>query len=136
MKKVKEYLDKHLISKGKTSCELKKDGHYCVHGHWVYPEDYYVNFGFNDFMNLSNSERLNYKSPDHISITINNETIIVGNMSVDGKWSRYHYLQTYKHIPRGEADEFGYYRRSTEDEIIKYIDDFYQKIVKNEQWIK
>lgn len=131
MKKVKEYLDTNLFSQGESSCELKKNGHFCVQGHWIYPQNWHGNFGVEEFMNLSQKERKKYKAPDHISVTINNETIIVGNMSVGGIWSRYHYLQTYEHIPRGEPDKFGYYARSTEDEIIEYIDDFYQKIISN-----
>lgn len=132
MKKVKEWLDKNLIMVGESSCELRNNGHYCVHGQWIYPKNWYGNLGFDNFMNLSNEERLNYKSPDHISVNINNETIIVGNMSVDGVWSRYHYLQTYEHIPRGEPDEHGYYKRSTDEEIIEYINSFLQLIKKNE----
>jgi hypothetical protein len=68
MKKVKEYLDKNLFSIGDHFCELKKNGHYCVHGQWVYPKNWYGNFSFEDFMNLSEKERLDYKSPDHILV--------------------------------------------------------------------
>ena len=32
--------------------------------------------------------------------------------------------QHQQHIPRGEADEYGYYARSTDEEIIKYISSF------------
>ena len=130
MKKVKEYLDANLFLIGESSVTEKKNGHYGVQGTWNYPENWYVNFGFDEFYKLSEEDRKNYKCPDHISVTINNETIIVGNISVDGVWSKYHYLQTYEHIPRGEADNNGYYARSTEDEIVKYIDNYFSRIKK------
>jgi hypothetical protein len=48
---------------------------------------------------------------------------------IDGKSvSKYGYLQTYEHIPRGEADENGYYRRSTDEEIIRYLSEYLDKI--------
>ncbi len=125
MKKVKEYLDNILYRVGESSWELKNNGHFCVHGHWEYPENWHAKMSYDDFAKLTIEERQSYKTPDHISITINNETIIVGNISADDVWSRYHYLQTYQHIPRGEADEWGYYARSTEDE-------YYNKIKNNE----
>jgi hypothetical protein len=43
-------------------------------------------------LQITDDEKLNYKSSVHISININNENIIVGNMSIDGIWNRYHYL--------------------------------------------
>jgi len=129
MKKVKEYLDKNLIPIGVSSFELKENGHYCVLGEWTYPDDWRKNSDISDIIN---------KAPDHISVNVNNETIIVGNMSVDGVWSRYHFLQTYEYLPRVEPDEYGYYCRSTEEEIIAYIDDFYKRIKarKNEGTLK
>lgn len=52
---------------------------------------------------------------------------------IDGKSvSKYSYLQTYEHIPRGEPDINGYYARSTNEEIIKYIDG-YLKIIKEKE---
>ena len=48
---------------------------------------------------------------------------------IDGKSvSDYGYLQTYEHIPRGLPDKLGYYARSTDEEIIHYLDRFYQQI--------
>ena len=126
MKKVKEYCDKYLYSVGDNTCDLKANSHYCVHGAFVYPKNW-KGSNFEDVLDK------NYKCSDHISITINNETIIVGNISVDGIWSIYHYLQTYAHIPRGEADINGYYRRSTGDEIIRYIDGYLQQIKKRQR---
>lgn len=130
MKEVKKYLDSNLFTIGKSSIIKKKNGHYGVCGSWEYPQNYHLhaNSSINKWNELSNEERKNYKAPDHISININNETIIVGNMSVDGEWSKYHYLQTYEHIPRGEADQWGYFARSTEKEIIQYIDSYFKKI--------
>jgi len=122
MKKVKEYLDKNLIaSEGPHSCELKENGHYGVQGHWVYPKDY-----------DPSKYDLELPSRDHMSIIINNETILVGNMSAGGKWSTYNYLQTYEHIPRGKSDDNGYYARSTESEVIKYLDSYFKIIIANE----
>lgn len=121
MKKVKEYLDRNLIRDGKSTCYQKDNGHYSVQGSWYYPKEW-----------KQNKIQISFdSSPDHIQITINNETIIVGNMSVDNKWSHYHQLQTYQQIERGLPDDFGYYARSTEDEIIRYIDTFLQKIIEN-----
>lgn len=118
MRKVKEYLDKNLFPDYEGSCEMKPNGHYDVQGLWEYPKDWRTKTPFTP----------ESPDPDHMSIQINNETILVGNMSVNGVWSQYSYLQTYEHIPRGEADENGYYRRSTEDEVLKYISEFYDKI--------
>jgi len=130
MREVMNYLDMHLIRESEVSCTIKPNGHYNVQGNWSYPPCWHDEFDFDKFSNLSESERLTYKSSDHASITINNETIIVGNMSVDGIWSKYHYLQTYEHIPRGEADVNGYYQRSTESEIIKYLKYYIEKLKK------
>jgi len=54
---------------------------------------------------------------------------IVGNIKVLDECSKYHYLQTYEHIPRGEPDKNGYYARSTEEEIIKYLDYYLVKLL-------
>ena len=50
---------------------LKPNGHYCIQGEWIYPKNYNT---------IS-------KSIDHASLTINNEKILVGNMSLNGQWS-------------------------------------------------
>lgn len=132
MKKVKEYLDEYFSPIGETSCIIKDNGYYKVSGSWEYPENIHDKFiKSNDFMKLSNEERLKYKSPENISIHINNETIII-NTIVDGIKNKYGYLQTYEHIPRGEPDVNGYYRRSTDEEIIQYIDKFYQQLKLNQ----
>jgi hypothetical protein len=123
MKNVKEYLDKNLFVVGETSCTLKSNGHYCVCGSWKYPKKWN---GHSIFYKSSDEDKKNSKDePDHISICINNEVVIVSNMCVNGIWSKYHYLQMYEHIPRNE--------RCTSDEIIKYIDEFFQLIKQNEK---
>lgn len=129
MIKVKEYLDANLFSKEKSSAEKKSNGHYQVFGHWVYPEGWNGEKNkFEEWCSLPEKDRKEFVPSNHISITINNETIIVGNIFIDGKCGPYHYLQTYEHIPRGEPDQHGYYARSTDEEIIKYIDERLQKI--------
>jgi len=57
-----------------------------------------------------------------VHITVNNETLQI-RCKIDGKYitTMYGYLQTYKHIPRGEPDKNGYYARSTDEEVIKFI---------------
>lgn len=133
MKKVKKYLDKNLFCTEKSICELKSNGHYGVQGSWVYPKNY--DEIYDKYSILIRQGEPNLKSPDHICVYINNETIIVGDISVNGIWSKYHYLQTYEHIPRGEADVNGYYQRSTEKEIIKYLDICLKLIKENEKRI-
>ena len=58
--------------------------------------------------------------------------IIINGKSV----SKYGYLQTYEHLPRIEPDENGYYVRSTDEEIIQYIDSFYKIISRKEKLIR
>ena len=131
MKKVKEYLDSICECIGKSTIELKDNGHYCVHGSWYY----YPRYPKKIFPMIKYRKYRKNKSIDtafidagHLIININNETIMVGNMRAGAQWSKYHYLQTYEHIPREEPDENGYYKRSTEEEIIQYIDTYYTKI--------
>jgi len=106
--KVKAYLDKHFRWDEPSTAELKEDGHYEVFGHWGYPFDYD-----------------NTYHPDkiyaYIGCICNNETLQIRS-GMNGKiigW--YGYLQTYKHIKRGEPDIHGYYARSTDEEVIKYL---------------
>ena len=62
---------------------------------------------------------------NRLRCSLNNKTLTI-DIILDGKLSGlYGYLQTYEHIPRGEPDKWGYYRRSTEEEIIKYLTQFY-----------
>ena len=61
----------------------------------------------------TDSQLKTWTSKDQITLSINNETLLIEMIIVDGKSvSKYGYLQTYKHIPRGEADINGYYQRS------------------------
>jgi hypothetical protein len=115
MLKVKEYLDEHFSRVGK--CSVEGSG---VYGSWVYPKGWEpIEIG---------------PDVDHISLHINNETMLTDRIYIDGKYvSKYSYLQTYQHIPRGEADGNGYYRRSTDDEVIRYIDSYLQQIKAREK---
>lgn len=132
MIKVKEYLDKYLFQCGECSAEIKSNGRYNVLGCWEYPKD----------IIKSEQERFygNYKNwepKDQMSFFINNETITIRMIIINGKSvSKYGYLQTYEHLPRIEPDENGYYVRSTDEEIIQYIDSFYKIISRKEKLIR
>ena len=121
MRKVKEYLDKYFFSVGTIETTERSNGHLGVYGCWQYPKD--------------------YKSIPHppapiisfISCSCNNETLQI-HMNINGKPVGYYgYLQTYEHIPRGLSDSHGYYARSTDEEVIKYIDTYYQQITRKEK---
>jgi len=128
MIKVKEWLDANFFYKDASTAELKENGHYNVSGYWGYP--YTIDMS-KDYIQLS--EPLKNK----IRIFCNNETLVICYIIINGKSvSKYGYLQTYEHIPRGEADDNGYYRRSTDEEIIKYLDDYFQQIRQIEKNIK
>jgi hypothetical protein len=133
MIKVKEWLDENLHPYGETEVKPGYNGHHGVFGAWRYPEDWH-GLSKDDTAGLTSEEtieRLKHP-PDHMYIHINNETALVGNMCVNEKWSIYNYIQTYEHIPRGEPDDNGYYARSTDEEVIKYLDGYLQAIKKNE----
>jgi len=111
MIKVKEYLDENFISYIQSSATLKDNGHYNVTGSWGYPKGY------------PKTENENW-----IVCHCNNETLQI-NVIIDGKGAGYYgYLQTYEHLPRNGPDQHGYYVRSTDEEVIRYIDQFYSKI--------
>lgn len=111
MIKVKEWLDTNFFGSGEAV--LKENGHYNVGGEYGFPKE-------------------RKSGEDYISVSINNETIIVGNMNVKGMKNLYNYLQTYEHLERGEPDENGYYKRSTDEEIIRYINTYYEKLIENQ----
>ena len=119
MLKVKEYLDRKF--KGDPDNHISGKG---VFGEWCYPHD--------DNLETNNERFMDGLPPkDRIVLSINNETIIVARIVINGKFcSKYHYLQTYKHIPRGEPDQHGYYARSTDEEVINYIDGYLQELIK------
>jgi hypothetical protein len=124
LKKVKEYLDKYFEPLDISTIGEKDNGHYCVHGSWVFERGdttaKYDENGSKDFTK--------------ISVNINNETIMFKLQMVNGEnVGKYSYLQTYKHIPRGEPDINGYYKRSTDDEIIQYIDNMIKSISREEK---
>lgn len=135
MNKVKEYLDINLFAGDKNSIELKDNGHCCVHGYWEYP----INISKDEDIRikdilLNDPTLKTYKPNDQIQLIINNETMLIRMIIINGvSISKYGYLQTYEHIPRGEPDNNGYYQRSTDEEIIKYIDGYLKQIKENER---
>jgi len=133
MKKIKEYLDEICGVDENSVIRLKDNGHYECFGHWVYPKNY-NGVGLRDWGKMTDEER--NITPDHMIISINNEKVIVGNMSVNNKWSIYNYLDVYEHLPRGEPDENGYYQRSTEEEVIRYIDSYYSQMDHRDKKLK
>lgn len=75
-----------------------------------------------------------------IRISINNETIRIDGWVNTGKDNNgtllfeelknqhYSYLQTYEHLPRDFQDQWGYYQRSTAEEVIRYITNLHNEI--------
>jgi hypothetical protein len=130
MIKVKEYLDKEfrqMWDAKEVVADLKKNGHYCVHGAWIYPHDF-------EYPPADDRRLGVIDLKDHIGVHINNETILLDRIVIDGVCpGKYGYLQTYEHIPRIGPDKNGYFARSTDEEVIRYIDKFLQHIKYNEQ---
>lgn len=115
MIKVKEFLDKEFISHYPSTAEIKKNGQYCVHGSWSYPTKEWND----DF---------------YIGCLSNNETLVFQGIIRNGKGiGLYGYLQTYLHIPRGEPDNYGYYARSTDEEIIQYLKSYMLDRIREEK---
>jgi len=138
MKKVMEFLDKHLIRSVEDkhySFELKDNGHYKVFGHWTYPKIDYKSENDRWNEHAKNEPTMKtWKSKDVISVSINNETLNIKAIIINGKSvSKYGYLQTYAHIPRTGPDIYGYYARSTEDEVIKYINSYLSLLQRKEK---
>ena len=125
MIKVKQFLDEHFDSITKSTSELKKGGHYCVHGQWKFPVFYTKVDGKNT--------HLTKISKFEIACFCNNETIQIHVLDDDKLIGRYGYLQTYQHIPRGEPDDFGYYQRSTDEEIIKYLKSYMMPFIREQK---
>lgn len=135
MIKVKEYLDKKYYSDGTNTSSLKSDGHYEVHGGWEYPkgitESESIRF---QTESKSNPQMINWVPKNQITCSCNNETLQIRMIIIDGKnVTKYGYLQTYKHISRGEPDKNGYYARSTNEEIIRYLDSYFVRIKSKER---
>jgi hypothetical protein len=121
MLKVKQFLDENFFSLEGSTAKLKQNGHYEVHGNWTFPSPDKEEFLFCDIFN----GRVRKNS---IWCSCNNETIRI-RVSINGKYTGlYDYLQTYEHIPRGEPDTNGYYRRSTDEEVIRYITTYVDQI--------
>ena len=117
MKKVIEFLNKHF--------ETGNDFHY------HFPLKKNMTFSIDEYLN--NIYQVNYGSKfspfkteeKALYCSINNETIWFIYKFRDEKLishlPNYSYLQTYKHLPRVYRDKYGYYVRSTDEEIINYI---------------
>lgn len=111
MIKVKEFLDENFKHK-ETVSYLKTDGHYYVDGAWLY--------------SIKQSKKIDYKDTPSkldncINCNCNDETLNI-NVIIEGKnVNQYNQFTTSLKIERGEADKFGYYKRSTDEEIINYI---------------
>jgi hypothetical protein len=144
MIKVKHFLDEHFDSTTKSTSELKKGGHYCVHGQWVFrvfytkinEENIIYSIGKKTRFSVLYNTHLTKISKFEIRCFCNNETIQIHVLD-DGKFvGRYGYLQTYQHIPRGEPDDFGYYQRSTDEEIIKYIESYMTPFIRDQKLIE
>lgn len=149
MIKVKDFLDNNFISNEPSTSTLKYNGNYSVFGSWTYHrldlvfDDEIIpivenrkilNGVFSDYNIFSNSNIKRNFVEFKIFCSCNNETIQV-HITENKKFiGLYGYFQTYLHIPRGEPDENGYYQRSTDEEIIKYLNSFiiprtrYQKL--------
>jgi predicted small secreted protein len=113
MIKVKEFLDKNFKHK-ETKSRIKSNGHYFVNGSWIY--------------NILQTKKLEFKKADKIGYLNNCITCICNdeklqiNIIIDGKnVNQYTSFTTSEDVERGEPDEFGYYSRSTDYEIINYI---------------
>lgn len=117
---VKEYLDKnfHTI---RSTADIKNNGHHNVQGDWVFPSPDNQEFYFDHEANM-------HLRKNWIGCTSNNETLRIDAVIGGRLVGYYGYLQTYEHIPRGEPDSHGYFARSTDEEIIRYIDGFVEMI--------
>lgn len=112
MRKVKEYLDENFHSTESSFNERNPNG---VFGEWSYPFPENIEYDVPDY-------EICPKTPKNIIHCICNNQTIQFRIMINGKSeSIYGYLQTYDHIPRGEPDKNGYYARSTDEEVIKYI---------------
>ncbi len=124
MIKVKEFLDANFIQIGECTAEIKSNGHYNVQGTWCYKWIEIIN---PHYIPKSQENENLYLMPEKmvefgITVSINNETMYGMHIVANGEYfGEYGYLQTYEHIPRGEPDDNGYYRRSTDVEIIRYL---------------
>jgi len=134
MRIVADWLDKNFNTEERQ--DISKKG---VNGIWVFPfpEDMvYVDSKFrnNEFVVIDN-QTVRKELPgfqklplNMISCHCNNQTIQF-RVIINGQYQKiYGYLQTYDHLPRGEPDTNGYYQRSTDEEVIKYIKSFKYKI--------
>lgn len=141
MIKVKEFLDKNFFQIQVSTSELKKNGHYCVHGQWMY-RIFYIKVN-NETIILDISKKsmsvfyntYSTISKFEISCFCNNETIQIHVIDNGKSIGKYSYLQTYEHLPR-HPDEFGYYMRSTDEEVIKYIKSYMIPFIREEKLMK
>jgi len=150
VKKVKEYLDKNFhilqvyVVENRSYGTNKSNG---VFGEWCYPSpdkqilhdtgipDAITENGVKKQVVIGKKEKNLHSPINIIQCSCNNQTmqffIKINGVSV----STYGYLQTYDYIPRGEPDRHGYYARSTDEEVIKYIKS-YKTIIDRENKLK
>lgn len=130
---VKRYLDQKFGEDKNSSASKKENGHHEVHGTWG-----------KVLSTLPKGEQFNgdLSKIYRIEFHVNNETITIKIIAGENKLknNHYYYLQTYEHIPRGKPDKNGYYARSTDEEIIKYINTLYEEFLevyeKNKQCLQ
>jgi len=111
MIKVKEFLDKVFKHKN-TTAVLKANGHYNVNGSWLYA--------------IQQKKHIEYKEKpilldNCILCSCNDETLSVRIILYGKKVGQYNNFYTYEHIIRSIPDEYGYFARSTDEEIIGYL---------------
>ncbi len=111
MIKVKEFLDNNFKHK-ETTAELKNDGHYNVKGAWSFRVIQKKKVDFKkDIYTLDNC----------ISCIIKDEVLKINIVKEGKNVNQYDMFTTSMDADREETDDFGYYKRSTDDEIINYI---------------
>lgn len=112
MIKVKEFLDENFRH-NETTSSLKENGQYNVYGSWIFT--------------IKQNKKLDFKSTNVfgldncITCRCNNEILHI-NVIVEGKnITQYNEFTTDLEVERGDPDKFGYFKRSTDSEIIHYI---------------
>lgn len=112
MIKVKEFLDTNFKHK-ETLSTIKENGHFYVHGSWVFT--------------VKQNKKIEYKNTNLfgldncITCSCDDETLRI-NVIVEGRnINQYNEFTTSMDTERGDPDKFGYYERSTDEEIIQYI---------------
>jgi len=124
--KVKEYLDKTFYVEESKLIPGKPKGCY---GSWTYPKNFemcdtkHKNYKLSeDGKSMVEGEGYQQIPKFAVQCSCNNQTMLF-RLIINKEYqsTRYRYLQTYEHISRGEPDEYGYCRRSTDEEVIRHI---------------